>query len=56
MKRHGIRPSVRQSVPSIDSGSEVQLVCCLPAIDRYLLPADAWAREAGVGLRPVSML
>ena len=46
--RVSVRPSVRLSVPSIDSGRDMQLVCCLPVIDRRL-------RAPELGLRPASM-
>ena len=43
------RMSSRLSVPSIDSGSDVQPACCIPAIDRYLplCRYTAWAQAAG---------
>ena len=39
-------PSFRLSVPSIDSASDMLLVCCLPAIDRSM-PAAVCSRGAG---------
>jgi len=36
------------SVPSIDSGSDMLLVCCLPVINRPLPIAVAWARAADI--------
>ena len=44
---YSCRPSVRLSVPSIDSGRDMQLVCCLSATDRCLLAPER-------GLRPAS--